>query len=99
MNGTSWDAFDRAARRAEEHPEDALQRQRVGVRGDPVPDAEYGDDHHLPAHVERPDTCDLCDEVPPEYEAEVAFESGPTVDLDLCTGCRIHVEDAGEVSR
>lgn len=34
--------------RPEEHPEDMLQRTRVGVEGDPVPDHEYGDDHHPP---------------------------------------------------
>ena len=28
----------------QEGPQDRLQRERVGVAGDPVPDAEYGDD-------------------------------------------------------
>lgn len=30
--------------RGDEAPEDRLQRERVGVAGDPVPDHEYGDD-------------------------------------------------------
>jgi len=28
----------------QEGPQDRIQRERVGVAGDPVPDAEYGDD-------------------------------------------------------
>jgi RNA polymerase sigma factor (sigma-70 family) len=38
----------------QEHPEDLLQRQRVGVQGDPTPDHAYRDDP-----PQRPDGGDL----------------------------------------
>lgn len=48
------DAADRMADRMndEEAPEDRLERERVGVTGDPVPDHEYGDSREdLTPHV------------------------------------------------
>lgn len=48
----------------QEGPQDRLQRERVGVAGDPVPDHEYGDDHHHSPDVDREpgDTCPSCGE-------------------------------------
>jgi len=48
-----------ARRRAEEDPRDRLQRERVGVAGDPTPDHAYGD----PPRVEAPQMprCPACD--------------------------------------
>jgi DNA-directed RNA polymerase specialized sigma24 family protein len=42
----------------QEGPEDRLQRQRVGIEGDPTPDHAYRDD---PPRPERPDGGDLGD--------------------------------------
>jgi hypothetical protein len=49
-----------ARRRAEEDPRDRLQRERVGVAGDPTPDHAYGD----PPPVEFPQIprCPACDQ-------------------------------------
>lgn len=47
--------------RGKETPEDRLQRERVGVAGDPVPDHEYGDRSEPEQHaVEAVDECATC---------------------------------------
>lgn len=79
-------------------PNDVPGFNRATGIDDPTPRAEYRDEAQ-PPHVEPPETCDLCREQPPEYETTVSFEQGPDVQLDLCTGCRIHIEDSGEVDR
>lgn len=51
-----------ARRRAEEDPRDRLQRERVGVAGDPTPDHAYRDEPPAKAPPKGP-VCPACDEV------------------------------------
>lgn len=46
-------------RHVTESAADRIQRERVGVAGDPVPDHEYGDDH-APPDVDPAETVSIC---------------------------------------